>query len=204
MKRNPAGRFIAKHWARWLISRSYSYRVELLIYSCGMWCVCPNTLWLWVGCFSQVLTGAAEPWYVAKGKHKCVKDVKKWNELEGTSWAEQTSFKQKWWYSFVCSYSHTHTNLQLGETRYPGNTHLSLRCVFQQFIRVLLLLHHICSNITKQKVPTISPHFCTTSSCQDFPSMCGNASMIPTQKNTKKRKTVLVQMRLAGKKPLSG
>lgn len=37
---------------------------DLLIYSCGIWCVCvcvcPNSLWLWVAldCLSQVLTGA--------------------------------------------------------------------------------------------------------------------------------------------------
>lgn len=179
MKRNPAGRFIVKRWARRLISRSYSYRAELLIYSCGMWCVCPNTLWLWVGCFSQVLTGAAEPRYVAKGKHKCVKDVKKWAWMHFLSWVV----------ILICLFLFPLTHkpaVRWNQT--PGNTHLSLRCVFERFIRVLLLLHHICSNITKQKIPTISPHFCTTSSFQDFPSMCGNSSMIPTQKNTKKRK----------------
>lgn len=192
MKRNPAGRFIVKRRARRLISRSYSYRAEVLIYSCGMWCVCPNTLWLWVGCFSQVLTGAAEPWYVAEGKHKCVKDVKK------RAWMHFLSRVVILICLFLFPLTHKPA-VRWNQT--PGNTHLSLRCVFERFIRVLLLLHHICSNITKQKNSNNQSSFLHHFLISGLPQNVWKFFHDSYTKEHKEKEKALVQMRLAVKNP---
>lgn len=121
------------------------------------------------------------------------------------SWAEQTSFKQTWWYSFVCSYSHTHTQSWAHKpavrwNQIPGNTHLTLCCIFEQFIKQFYFCCIISAATSQNKKFQQSvlifaplPHFRTSPICVGIPPWFLHKR---TQRKGKSTRT----MRLAVKK----